>query len=246
MKPFLVIQLRPEDKTSDSEFDAIKRHGGLDDAETVRLRAEKQGLPSIDLSRYAGIIVGGSPFDVSTPDAQKSDIQKAVESAFYRLFDDIVKQDFPFLGCCSGNGLLGSYCGTRISRKYGEAVGGVNISLTEEGKRDPLLAGLPDVFRVLTGHKEACESTPPNCVLLATNEACPVQMFRLKQNIYATQFHPEGDAGGFAVRIHVYKTHGYFPPETAETLIESLKHESTPEAKLILKRFVDRYRTVTV
>lgn len=243
MKPFLIVQLRPENPTADNEFNAIKQYGELDDTEVIRIRAEKTGLPPIDLKTIAAIIVGGSPFDVSTPENQKSDIQKRVESGFYQLFDNVVRDDFPFLGCCSGNGLLGNYCGAHVSRLYGEAVGGVAISLTNEGKRDPLLAGMPENFRVLTGHKEACDSTPPGCVLLATGDACPVQMFRLKRNIYATQFHPEADAEGFAVRIKIYQQHGYFPPESAAALIEAVKNEPAPEAKLILKRFVERYRT---
>jgi GMP synthase (glutamine-hydrolysing) len=241
-KPFLIIQLRPEDETADNELESIKFYGGLQDHEVVRARAEQTGLPDIDLNDYAAIIVGGSPFNVSTSQDQKSDIQRKVESGFYRLFDDIVEQDFPFLGCCSGNGLLGSYCGSSISRKYGEPVGGADVELTQEGKKDPLLSGLPEKFRVLLGHKEACDTLPPGCVLLATNATCPVQMFRLKSNIYATQFHPEGDAAGFTVRIHVYKDYGYFPPESAHELIKAVEHEHVPEAQSILKRFVDAYR----
>jgi GMP synthase (glutamine-hydrolysing) len=184
--------------------------------------------------------VGGSPFDVST--SNKSEIQKQIEAEFHALFDAIVERDFPFLGCCSGNGLLGSYRGSSISGKYAEPVGGVDIVITEEGMRDPLLQGMPKTIRVLLGHKEACDSIPPGSVLLATNAACPVQMFRVRQNIYATQFHPEGDAQGFALRINVYKNHGYFPPESAQALIEAVENEEAPEAKLILKRFVERYR----
>ena len=56
------------------------------------------------------------------------------------------------------------------------------------------------------------------------------------------QFHPEGDARGFIVRIHIYKDYGYFPPESAQDLIEAVENEHTPEAQLILKRFVDIYR----
>jgi GMP synthase (glutamine-hydrolysing) len=66
-------------------------------------------------------------------------------------------------------------------------------------------------------------------------------MFRLGQNIYATQFHPEGDGEGFTVRIHAYKHHGYFPPETAEALIVAVNREDTPYAREILRRFVARY-----
>jgi GMP synthase (glutamine-hydrolysing) len=241
-RPFLIIQLRPEDAAADSEFDAILRYGGLREDEVVRARIERTGLPEIDLDDYAAIIVGGSPFDVSTPEDRKGDMQKRIESDFMSLFERLVERDAPFLGACSGNSLLGKFCGAAISRRYAEPVGGVDVMLTAEGKKDPLLAGLPDTFRVLLGHKEACEDTPPGAVLLASSDACPVQMFRLGKNIYATQFHPEGDLEGFVVRINVYKDYGYFPPETAEDLIAAIRNEATPVAKQILERFVRRYR----
>jgi GMP synthase (glutamine-hydrolysing) len=160
------------------------------------------------------------------------------------LFEKIVKIDFPFLGACSGNGLLGKYCGVGISGKYGESVGGACVTLTKEGTRDPLLEGFPETFRVLLGHKEACDGVPPGAVLLASSAACPVQMFRIRANIYATQFHPEGDLEGFTVRINTYKNHGYFAPEAAQELIAAIAKEDTPLAKQILDRFVRRYREV--
>ena len=242
-KPFLIIQLRPEDATADNELEAIRHYGTLEDSEIVRLRAEQAGLKDIELSRYAGIIVGGSPFDISTPADQKSAMQLEIEAGFSDLFDTVIAQDFPFLGCCSGNGLLGNYLGASISQKYAEAVGGATIALSEEGRRDPLLRGFPDTFRVLLGHKEACDDTPPGAVLLASNTACPVQMFRVRNNIYATQFHPEADAAGFTVRINIYKDYGYFPADSAEKLIAAIEKEELPEAQLLLKRFVDTYRT---
>lgn len=241
-KPFLIIQLRPEDATADNELAAIKRYGQLSDNEVRRLRAEQSGLLDIDLDRYAAIIVGGSPFDISTPADKKSATQLSVEAGFSVLLDDVMARDFPFLGCCSGNGLLGSYLGAPISSKYAEPVGGATIRLSEEGKRDRLLKDFPESFRVLLGHKEACDSTPPGSVLLASNAACPVQMFRVKNNIYATQFHPEADAEGFTVRINIYKDYGYFPADSAEKLIAAVENEKSPEAQLLLKRFVDTYR----
>jgi len=241
-RPFLVIQLRPEDETADNELEAIRRYGGLAAHEFVRLRVERTGLPEINLSDYAAIIVGGSPFDVSAPEADKSPLQKQIESAFMKLLSKIVDTDFPFLGACSGSGLLGSYCGATISGRYAEPVGGTDIRLTDEGENDPLLAGMPNRFRVLLGHKEACDAVPPGAVLLASSAACPVQMFRVRSNVYATQFHPEGDAEGFTLRIRVYKNNGYFPPDSAEELIVAVAEEETPEAQMILRRFVDRYR----
>lgn len=241
-RPFLILQLRPEDETADNEFEALLQYGDLRAPEVVRARVESTGLPEISLDDYAAIIVGGSPFDMSTPQQRKSRMQKRLEGEFMALFERIVDVDFPFLGACSGNSLLGAFCGARISGKYAEPVGSVDIMLTEEGRRDPLLAGLPATFRVLLGHKEACDDVPAGAVLLARSESCPVQMFRVKRNIYATQFHPEGDPQGFTVRINVYKHHGYFPPDTAEELIAAVSGEDTPVPREILRRFVDRYR----
>lgn len=159
-----------------------------------------------------------------------------------RLFERLVPRDFPFLGACSGAGLLGRFLGAGISARYAEPVGGADVTLTEAGKRDTLLAGFPDTFRVMLGHKEACDETPPGAVLLASSEACPVQMFKLGNNVYATQFHPEADPETFVVRINVYKHYGYFAPETAEDLIAAVAHEDAPVPKAMLARFVERYR----
>jgi GMP synthase (glutamine-hydrolysing) len=123
-------------------------------------------------------------------------------------------------------------------------VGGADVFLTEAGRADPLLADFPTPFRVLLGHKEACDATPPGTALLARSAGCPVQMIRLGENIYATQFHPEGDPEGFAVRIHAYRHHGYFAPETADALVDAVSREDTPHAQQILSRFVRRYRHI--
>jgi GMP synthase (glutamine-hydrolysing) len=242
-KPLLILQLRPEDDTSDNEYQAILKYGGLKAEQTRRLRIEKNGIPDdLSVDDYCAIIVGGSPFDISTPQADKSEIQIKIEADFRHLLDEVVRLDFPFLGACSGNGLLGSYLGTSISKRYGEAVGCVSLDLTEDGKKDPLLQGFPDSVMVLLGHKEACDCVPKGATLLMTAATCPVQMFRVGQNVYATQFHPEGDSEGFIVRIHAYKHHGYFKPHEAEQLIEAVSQHETPYAQKILHRFVQRYQ----
>jgi GMP synthase (glutamine-hydrolysing) len=240
-KPFLILQLRPEDDTSKGEFEAILKYGELDEKNTHRLRIEKTGIPEISLDDYAAIIVGGSPLDISTPQAQKSEIQVKIESDFKRLFDDIVVNDFPFLGACSGCGLLGSYLHTPISTRYSEPVGGAEVNITDAGRDDALLMEFPEKIAVLCGHKEACDRLPQGATLLLTNDDCPVQMFRIGENVYATQFHPEGDGEGFTVRIHAYKHHGYFQPEEADALIVEVNREDTPYAREILRRFVARY-----
>lgn len=238
-KPVLILQLRPEDETSDSEYASILKYGELGPNDTCRIRIEQNGIPeNLDVNDYSAIIVGGSPFDISTPDDKKSAIQKKIESDFNKLLEQVVTKDIPFLGACSGNGLLGNYLGTCISTRYGEAVGCVTLDLTEAGKKDRLLEGFPEQIDVLLGHKEAVDSIPEGATLLISGKACPVQMFRVGKNVYATQFHPEGDADEFCLRIDIYKNHGYFQPHEADELKKRVCAKSTPYAQEILRRFV--------
>ena len=241
-KPILILQLRPEDATSDSEYACLLKYSGLRAEDTRRIRIEKHGIPgSLNPDDYSAIIVGGSPFDISTPDDKKSSIQKKIETDFNILLKQVVTRDIPFLGACSGNGLLGNYLGTRISSKYAEAVSCVSVEITEAGKQDPLLAGLPTKIDVLLGHKEAVDTTPEGATLLVTGSDCPVQMFRVGENVYATQFHPEGDAEEFILRIDTYRNHGYFHPHEADELKKRVSLKPTPHAQEILRRFVARY-----
>jgi GMP synthase (glutamine-hydrolysing) len=241
-KPILILQLRPEDATADSEYACILKYGQLKVEDTRRVRIEKNGIPDdININDYSAIIVGGSPFDISTPENKKTGIQKKIEADFNRLLEQVVTEDFPFLGACSGNGLLGAYLGTPITTKYREAVSCVTLDITEAGSKDKLLEGFPEKIDVMLGHKEACDATPEGATLLMTGSNCPVQMFRVGENVYATQFHPEGDAEEFALRINIYANHGYFEPHEAETLKKETSRKTTPYAQAILRRFVDRY-----
>ena len=241
-KPVLILQLRPEDTTSDSEYACLLKYGGLRAGDTCRMRIEQQGIPDdLNPEEYSAIIVGGSPFDISTPEAMKSEIQKKIEADFNRLLETVVTRDLPFLGACSGNGLLGNYLGTRISKRYGEAVGCVTLDITEAGKQDKLLEGFPEQIDVLLGHKEAVDTLPAGATLLMSGSKCPVQMFRIGEHVYATQFHPEGDAGEFILRINTYRNHGYFEPHEADELKKRVSLKPTPYAQEILRRFVERY-----
>ncbi len=246
-KPVLILQLRPEDATSNSEYACFLKYGQLQAEDTCRIRIEQTGIPvDLSLDDYSAIIVGGSPFDISTPEHEKSGIQKKIEAGFNHLLHQVVSQDFPFLGACSGNGLLGNHLGTRISNQYGEAVGCVKLDITAAGKQDPLLAGMPSQIDVLLGHKEACDTTPEGATLLMTGNNCPVQMFRIGENVYATQFHPEGDADEFILRINTYSNHGYFEAHEAEALKKNVCKTPTPYAQEILRRFVNKYYHTTI
>ena len=241
MKPFLLLASRAEDEAAEDEYCAYLRYAGLAPGQLHRIRMEAAPLPELELSDYSGIIVGGSPFTSSDPAEKKSAVQHRVERELGKLLDRIVAEDFPFLGACYGVGTLGVHQGAVIDRTYGEGLGAVTVTLTPEGMRDPLLKGIPERLTAFTGHKEACTVLPAHAVLLASSEACPVQMFRIRSNLYATQFHPELDADGLATRIEIYRHAGYFPPEDAEELKARARGHSVTEPMTILRNFAERY-----
>ena len=243
MKPFLILQLRPIDLASDNEFSAFLRYGELSEHEVHRVRMEKEGIPAISLKDYSGILIGGGPSNVSDDEEIKHAYQKRFEADLNKLLDKVFKEDFPVLGTCYGIGALVKYRGEEVSKeKYSESIGAVSIDLSEAGKTDELLTGLPEKFMAYVGHKEACQNIPSDATILASSYSCPFQMIRFDKNIYATQFHTELDADDISVRIKVYKNHGYFSPEDAEALEKKIKNYRVTFPGRILKNFVQKYR----
>jgi GMP synthase (glutamine-hydrolysing) len=241
VKPFLLLATRAEDQAADDEYAAMLAAAGLDEPQLHRVRLEATPLPAVDLDAYSGIVLGGGPFDSSKPAELKSAIQRRVEAELRGLLDELVARDFPFLGACYGVGTLGVHQGGIVDGTHGEPISAVSVTLTDAGRTDPLLAGLPDTFDAFVGHKEACRVLPPTAVLLASSPACPVQMFRVKQNLYATQFHPELDVDGIVTRIRVYQLYGYYPPDTMDEIIAGVRDAVVTEPPRILANFVSRY-----
>ncbi len=241
MKKILIVQVRPEDEAADNELEAFLKFGQLSGDDIHRAQADREAVEDIDLGNYAGVIVGGGPLNIS--DAQKSKQAIQVEQGIFSLLDKIVEYDIPFLGACYGFGALIAHQRAVVSKEqYSEDVGAATIVRTQDGNGDPLLKNLPSEFRAFGGHKEACQTLPHNATLLAGSKNCPVQMIRIKNNIYATQFHPELDTDGIILRINVYRHAGYFPPEEADKLIETVKKEVVSFPPVILQNFVARYR----
>ncbi len=244
MKPFLILQLRPETEASDSEFEAILRQAGLAPREAKRIRLDQNpDLGHVELSEYSGVIVGGGPGCVSDPEETKDPLEKAIEDAVMGLMPQITQADFPYLGCCYGIGILAHFVGGTVNKdRYSETVGAVDCSLTPQGRTDPLLAGIEQNFRAFVGHKEAVQALPPGCTHLVNSEPCPFQMIRFGQNVYATQFHPEADGREFELRINIYRNKGYFAPQDADRLIRMVHAENITMPARILKNFVARYK----
>lgn len=241
MKPFVLLATRAEDVPADEEYRLFLTATGLAESDLIRIRLEAAPMPRLDLDDLSGVFVGGGPFNASDPAHLTSAVQKRVEAEFGTLLDEVVARDFPFLGACYGVGTLGAHQGAVIDRTYGEAIGVADVALTDAGAADPLLAGLPRRFGAFVGHKEAIRALPAGAVRLASSPACPVQMFRVGDHVYATQFHPELDLEGIIVRIHAYAGYGYFAADELGATLASVERAPVEHPQRILRNFVERY-----
>lgn len=241
MKPFVLLATRSEDLPADEEYALFLRYTGLDERDLVRVRLEAAPMPRLDLTELSGIFVGGGPFNASDPHERKTPVQHRVEAEFSTLLDEVVARDFPFLGACYGVGTVGVHLGAPIDRIFAEPISVVPVTLTEAGASDPILAALPPTFNAFVGHKEAISSLPDSATLLASSPTCPVQMFRVGANVYATQFHPELDVDGIILRIHAYANHGYFAADELEPTLAAVRRAEVSYPSRMLRTFVERH-----
>ncbi|MEV5071893.1 glutamine amidotransferase [Microbacterium sp. LMI12-1-1.1] len=241
MKPFVLLATRAEDVPADEEYALFLRYTGLSPDELVRVRLEAEPMPRFDLDALSGIFVGGGPFNASDPLEKKSAVQRRVEAEFATLLDEVVDRDFPFLGACYGIGTLGAHQHAVIDRTYPEPISVVPVTVTEAGASDPLLEGMPTTFDAFVGHKEAISQLPAAATLLASSPGCPVQMFRVGENVYATQFHPELDVEGITTRIHAYADYGYFAADELELTLAAVRRAAVSHPSRMLRTFVTRY-----
>lgn len=240
-KPFLLLSTRAENVAAHAEHLSFSRRTGIAPARLHQIRLESAALdPNFDvpnLADYSGIIVGGGPFNVM--DSHKSEAQVAVETWFSSLLDAVRDRSFPFFGACYGIGLLGTAGNGVISRKFGEEASVAAVTKTDAGRQDPVLEGIPDTFYSPVGHKEAIEQLPKDAVLLGSGEHCPTQMFRLGDNAYATQFHPELDADTFAQRLGIYAGQGYYGPSGFEDAVLAARTKNIALSGLMLRNFAE-------
>ncbi|WP_448005944.1 glutamine amidotransferase [Agromyces bauzanensis] len=239
MRPYLFLSARPEVEAVGPEYESVRRAMGVDASRLEHVRLDVEPLDDLRLDGFAGVVVGGSPFNVTTPDAHKHPVQRRVEADLARLAEAALDRDHPLLFTCYGIGVLTRVLGGHVGTLHGEQAAAVEITLTAEGLADPLVGVLPERFDALVGHKEATERLPADAVRLASSAACPVQVYRVGGRVYATQFHPEVSAGDFVARAQVYRHHGYFPASELRAVSERLAAASVAEPQRMLCRFVE-------
>ncbi|WP_115684596.1 glutamine amidotransferase [Corynebacterium senegalense] len=238
-RPFLLLSTRPEDEAAAAELASFLSAMGLPAGAIEQRRLERAPLGRVDLDAYSGVLLGGSPFN--NTDASKSRLQLRVEREIGTLVAAIIDRDLPLLGACYGIGAIGTAIGARLSSRYAEDAASIELSLNDAGAADPILAGLPARFSTIVGHKEAVEHLPDAATVLVTGEACPTQMFRVRSNVYATQFHPELTAESLELRLRIYADQGYYDADELESILETAYAADYSWNRRILENFAARY-----
>jgi GMP synthase (glutamine-hydrolysing) len=239
VRPFLLLSARPEVEAVGPEYTSFQRATGLDPGRLEHLRLDVDPLGDVDLGGYAGVLVGGSPFNVATPESRKHPVQRRVEADLTRLAEHGLTAGAAVMFTCFGIGILTRVLGGEVGTEHGEEAAAVELTLTDAGRTDPLTRVLPHRFDALAAHKESTSRLPAEATRLAGSAVCPVQLYRAGARVYATQFHPEVTPADFVARARVYRHHGYFPASELVAVSERLTGASVPEPRRMLRRFVE-------
>jgi GMP synthase-like glutamine amidotransferase len=141
-------------------------------------------IPSLD--GYDALWVMGGPMDV-----WEADEYPWMKPEMAAIREAVAVRRMPFLGLCLGHQLLGEALGGKVGKAAQAEIGILDVDLTEEGKRDPLFAGLRDRFKALQWHGAEVAKLPPNAMVLASSPLCQVQGMRIGSHAYGLQYHIE-------------------------------------------------------
>ena len=237
MAPLVYVCVRPQQGAAAAEYESFRTGARLEPGELEQLNLVRDPLPVDAFERWRGFMVGGSPFNLTDPESTKTDVQQRLEADLARIAERAAAAETAALFTCFGIGVVTRTLGGSVTRGYPEDTGPSTVSLTDAGRRDALFGPLAPSFTVLTAHKEGSATPPPGAALLATNERCPVQAYRVGDRLYATQFHPEPTTRAFTERMAVYRDDGYFAASDYERIAGQVLAASVTEPNRILRAF---------
>ncbi|RSZ63497.1 glutamine amidotransferase [Corynebacterium hylobatis] len=236
MPNFLLVSLRSgelAEQIAAAELRDFLRATRLDPADLTHVNIAEVSQTAGELDGYDGVLVGGSSLNITNPHWDEWQLHVHEEMA------RISGSGVPAFLVCYGASWLSHMHGGQVGPAHAEGSGPTVIELTEEGRRDPLCAGLPETFTSLTGHTESVELLGADLTVLATGPSCPVQFLRAGEHVWATQFHADMDAQAMKDRMDFYYDYGYFSPDDYHTIVASLPSINTTWSNRLLANFVD-------
>lgn len=178
------------------------QHVSFEGPGVFRQALESQGyvlqtslVPSQGLPQDAGdfLLIMGGPMSVNDADSCIAEELHFVKSA--------MNKGIPILGICFGAQLLAKALGGFVEPGPTFEIGMVEVTVTDEGKRDPVFSQLPSTFSVFQWHGEGINLSPQTQSLVASADF-PVQAFRARDRCYGLLFHPEMEEVGIDALCH--------------------------------------------
>jgi len=133
------------------------------------------------------LIILGGPQNPGTTKTECPHFDSNAQAHCIRRFVDAGKL---VIGSCLGAQLLGEAMGAHYEHSPEREIGPVNIWITDEGKKDPILKDFPDEFTSAQWHADMPGLTP-GAKVLASSDGCPRQIVRYAPNAYGLQCHME-------------------------------------------------------
>lgn len=138
-----------------------------------------------DLKQYAALILLGGPMNVNQT-------KKYPFLAYeVELIQEALALDIPVLGICLGAQLIAKALGGKVEKHAHHEIGWYKMSISEDGKSDPLLKHIQDEY-IFEWHGDTF-SLPKSCTLLASTKTCSNQALKYGEKVYGFQFHLEVD-----------------------------------------------------
>jgi GMP synthase (glutamine-hydrolysing) len=231
MKKLLILKLGdtlPDLAARRGDFEDWFIHGLELDTAQLEVFDPRSGADFPPFAQVAGILLTGSHTMVTEyPDWSErtaSWVKRAVEN------------NIPTLGVCFGHQLLAHAFGGQVDNNpRGTQEGTTCVELTPEGQADPLLGELSANFDAQVSHTQSVLALPEGAIRLAFDDWDANQAFRIGQNAWGVQFHPEMDADIASTYIHAesegLKAEGQNPEQMLATVRE------TPVAAQALRQF---------
>lgn len=232
MADLLYVCVRPEVAAADAEHRSFIRALGVS---VDRLDLLREPLRDDIVGRYRGVVVGGSPLNVTEP--EPSDLQRRVEADLERLARAALDAQVHAFFTCYGIGVVTRMLGGAVTHDHPEEAQAAWMALTPSAASDPVFGPSAPGFLALTAHKESAPVAPPGAVLLAGNEACPVEAYRVGTHLWATQFHPESTPQDFVERMGFYRSGGYFSDAEFDAVSAAVLAAPVADAASLLARF---------
>jgi len=218
------------------DFDAMFLRGLFGDSprEDVVLVDPREGDALPDPSEADAVLVTGSASMVT----ERLDWSERTKD----WLPSVLEADIPLLAVCYGHQLLAEATGGKVGpNPNGREIGTIEVTLTDDGRADPLLGSLEGpVLAMQSTHVESVLELPPSATLLGHTPLDPHQSFRVGERAWGVQFHPEIDADVsrwyVEGRAEIIRGEGLDPDARAAGV------RDTPAGPRLLRRFVELVR----